>query len=471
MKKQNTFDVIVIGSGAAGFSAVEAAVQQGASVCLIEKSRLGGECPNDACVPSKALLKSAAVYRQIARSKEYGIEASVRSLDWTSVMKYRDQVVKTVTGGGDIGDRYLEILKTLNVSHRIGTATFVDDQTIEVGEERLTAKGFVLATGTTDFIPPITGIEEIPYWGWREALRATKQPKSMAIIGAGPVGCEIATLYASFGTRVVLVQTLPFVLDREDVEISRRAAEALRHIGVDVVTEAKITELVNGRVGVIGVKVMTPGQVEQMFAVERVVIATGKRANVQELGLDTAGVDLDTHGNIKTNAKQRTSAPHIFSAGDVDGGLMFTHTAHHEGWIAGGNAALFAKKKQKLLSANEHVVPRVTFIDPEVASVGATEAEVRKLYGKVLMGQYEILQLGRAVTDHAQSGLIKLVAHPKTRKLLGAHLICPHAGELIHEAALVISLNATIDTIANMIHAYPTYAEGMKAAASVAVVS
>lgn len=464
MAKKTVFDVIVIGSGSAGFSAIEAAAQQSASVCVIEKNRFGGECPNYACVPSKAVLKSASLYRQMGRVKDYGLDAPGRTFDWKNVMKYREEVVETITGGGDLGDRYIEILKNLNVSHRIGTATFVDSETIEVDGEELSAKSFVIATGTVDFVPPIPGIEEIPYWGWKEALQTKRQPKSLAIIGGGPVGCEIATFYASFGTRVVLLQSASNVLNREDEEISLLALEALRSIGVEVVVNAQINELVNGRVGVIGVKVGAPQEAEQMFAVERVVMTTGKRANVLGLNLEAVGVKLDERGSIKTNKEQRTSVSNIFAAGDVDGGLQFTHTAHHEGWIAGYNASLKTKKKAK--TRDERVVPRVTFIDPEVGSVGMTEAEVQKEHGQVLVGRYKVASLGRAVTDHARFGLIKLVAHPKTRVLLGAHIISPHAGEVIHEAALALQLGAKIDVLAGMIHAFPTYAEGLKAAAS-----
>lgn len=465
---KNSFDVIVIGSGSAGFSAVEAARGQGASVCVIEKDRLGGECPNYACVPSKAVLRAAAVYRQAGAVREFGIEVSGRAFDWKRVMAYRQGVVETITGKGDVGDRYIAILKQLKTAHRLGAAAFIDAHTIEVGEERLSAKAFVIATGTTDFIPPILGLDKISYTGWKDALRAPRQPKSMAIIGGGPVGCEIATFYASFGTRVVLLQGAPVILNREDEEISARARTALIALGVEVVVGANVQEAVNGHVGVSGLRVHVGGD-ERMYAVEQVVVAAGKRARTRGLGLEVAGVRMDDRGSLQTHDTGRTSVAHIFGAGDVDGGMMFTHTAHHEGWIAGYNAALEALgKRAKPLRRDERVVPRATFIEPEVASVGMTQRQVREKFKGALVGRYEVAMLGRAVTDSARTGLIKLVAHPKTRKLLGAHFICSHAGELVHEAALAIYLSATVDKLAGMIHAFPTYAEGMKAAASLA---
>lgn len=452
MAKQQTFDVIVIGSGSAGFSAVEAATAQGAKVCLIEKRKLGGECPNDACVPSKALLRAAAVYRTLGSVREFGIDASGRSFDWKKVQAYRERVVASITGGGE-GERYLQVLKRLKVTLKRGEARFIDAHTLEVGDEKVEGKAIVVATGSVDFIPPIDGLHDVRFWGWKEALTASRQPKSIALIGGGPVACEIATLYASFGTRVVILQSAPVVLHREDEEISGRAKEALEALGVEVVVDAQVLSCVNGGMGAMGLKVKV-GKEEQVFAVESVVVATGKRPDVAHLGMERAGLAL-------------TGSPSIFAAGDVDGGLMFTHTAHHEGWIAGHNAALFALKRRGVkLKRDERVVPRVTFIEPEVASVGMTQAEVQKKFGKALVGRYETGWLGRSVTDHAGNGLVKLVAHPKTRKLLGAHAICPHAGEIIHEAALAINLNTTIDKIAGMIHAFPTYAEGLKAAAS-----
>lgn len=466
MSKSTAFDVIVIGSGSAGFSAIEGALSLGAKVCVIEKETFGGECPNFACVPSKALLKSASVYRNLGDVRAYGLDASGRSFVWTRVMAYRKQVVEAITGGGTHGDRYKTILTKLNVDHRIGEAIFVDTHTIEVAGETLTAKAFVLATGTVDFVPPIPGLDQIPFWNWKKALQAKKQPKSLAIIGGGPVGCELATIFASFGTRVTLLQAPPVVLHREDAEISARALEALTDVGVNVIVGAQVTEGVNGRVGVMGLRVEAGGE-ETMHAVEQVLVATGKRPNTHGLNLDAAGVKLDERGGLETNAQGKTNQKHIFAAGDVDGGMQFTHTAHHEGWIAGYNAARVARKsRKKAMNRAEAVVPRVTFIDPEVASVGMTQAQVKEQHKKVLVGRYKVAALGRAVTDHDRRGLIKLVAEPKTKKLLGAHIISARAGEMIHECALAIHLGATMDQLASMIHAFPTYSEGIKAAAA-----
>ncbi len=462
MSKSKKFDVIVIGSGAAGFSAVEAARGVGASVCVIEKEKLGGECPNFACVPAKAVLKAAKVYREAQQARNFGVNVGAVSYDFQKVMNYRDKVVETITGGGDVGDRYLKIFKKLKIAVELGEAKFIDDHTVEVNGKQLSAKAIVVTTGTEDFIPPIKGLAEISHLTWKKALMQKRQPKSLSIIGGGPVGCEIACFYASFGTRVIIFQGASNVLNREDQEVSKLAQKSLEKLGIEIINNAKINEVVDGH-GVFGVRLEN---VKDAYATEQLLVAAGKRSNTKGFNLEATGVALNDRGSIKTTKQQATSVRHIFAAGDVDGGMMFTHTAHNEGYIAGHNAALLAKRKRsKKLERNEKVVPRVTFIESEVASVGMTAQEAKKAFKKVLVGRYNMSALSRAVTDSRRFGLIKLVAHPKTRKLVGGHIIGENAGEMIHEIAMAIHLNATIDKVANMIHAFPTYSEGIAPAA------
>jgi len=468
--KKNIYDVIIIGSGSAGFSAAEAARSQGARVCVIEQGHLGGECPNFACVPSKALLKTAQIYRTIQHAREYGIQMSAVTFDFAQIMNYRKEVVETMTGGGTHGNRYEKLFASLGIDVKFGQAKFIDEKTIQVGEECIVGKSFVIATGTMDFVPPISGLESVKYLNWKEALRLTLQPKSIAIIGGGPVGCEIATFYTSFGTRVVLLQSAPRLLPREEEEISARVLERMRALKVDVVLNAKILEVVNGGVGVYGVNVEV-GSEKVMHAVQYIVLAAGKRANTKTLALDEVGVQVDDQGSIRTNKQQATSNKSIFAAGDVDGGMQFTHTAHHEGVVAGYNAALVAKKKRTAKkTSDERVVPRVTFLDPEVASVGMTEEEVKQKFKKVLVGRCELSTLGRTVTEHRRFGMLKIIAHPKTGVVLGGHMIGDRAGEVIHEIALAMYLKISIEKLSKLIHAYPTFSEAIAVAASLAKV-
>ena len=466
MKNKASFDVIVIGTGSAGFSAIEAAVEQGASVCAIEQEKLGGECPNFACVPSKALLKAASVYRTVQHARDFGITVGAVSHDFSKLMQYRGSVVDSITGGGEYGERYKAIFSKLGVEVKYGKARFIDDHMIEVNGENIFGNTIVIATGTVDFIPPIKDIEQIPYKNWKEVILQKRQPKSMAIIGGGPVGCELATFYATFGTRVVLLQRASQVLHREDEEIALLAFHSLVDIGIDVRLNVEVDSVIDSRGGVFGVRIRNQSGLE-MIAVDQVVLAAGKKANIEGLDVDQAGVMLDHSGYVKTTKDQRTSVHHIFAAGDVDGGLQFTHTAHHEGSVAGYNAALIAKKKRtSLKTTNERVVPRVTFIPSEVASVGMTQEQAKKEYKQVLVGRWPISNLGRAVTENQRFGLLKIIAHPKTRKVIGGHVIGERAGEVIHEIALAMFLNTTIDKLSEMIHAFPTYSEAIAGAAA-----
>ncbi|MBI5370118.1 NAD(P)/FAD-dependent oxidoreductase [Candidatus Uhrbacteria bacterium] len=468
MSKIPSYDVLVIGSGAAGFSAVEAARAQEASVCLVEAGRLGGECPNDACVPSKALLKAAQVYRQAQHAREFGVQLGQVSFDFSEIMRYRQSVVNAITGDGERGARYEKILKSMKVEVKFGKASFVDDHIVEVGASQVQARSVVIATGSVDFIPPIPGLDSVKFLGSADAMKLKRQPKAIAIIGGGPVGCELATFFALIGTRVVLLQSAPMVLHREDEEISKLARQALEGLKIELFTNASVVEVVNGGGGVYGLKVDVAGN-RSMHAVEQVLVATGKRACTKGLAVEEAGIRLGKRGEIETNKEQKTNVPNIFAAGDVAGGMMFTHTAHHEGWVAGTNAALVAKKKRSTrLKSDERVVPRCTFVVPEVASVGLTQAEAQQAFKRVLVGRADVSSLGRSVTDNARFGLLKIVAHPKTRKVLGGHMMGERAGEVIHEIALAIHLGATIDKLATLIHAYPTYSEAVVSAAATA---
>ncbi|OGL69943.1 hypothetical protein A3C09_01670 [Candidatus Uhrbacteria bacterium RIFCSPHIGHO2_02_FULL_47_44] len=462
---KHSYDVLIIGSGSAGFSAAEAAASLGARVCMIEKGKLGGECPNLACIPSKALLAAARAFRNVQETKTFGVACGAVAFDFEHIMRYRDRVVEKLTGGGVHGDRYEQLLKEMKVDVVYGNAVFEDDHNVLVAGDRFEAKAIVIATGSTDFIPDIPGLDQIHFWHWYDALSKKRQPKALAIIGGGPVACEIATFYATLGTRIVLIQRSARLLTREDEECARFAEDRLRAMGVEIVMNAVVSNIVDGRGGVYGVHVDVQGT-KTMHAVEQVVVATGKRARLS--GLEEAHVSVDPRGSIMITNEQQTNKKHLFAAGDVCGsGLMLTSTSHHEGFVAGYNAALFAlNKRTPKMKQDERVVPRITFVEPEFASVGAVAGSIKEKHGSVLVGRAEIQNLGRAFADHAPNGIVKLAAHPKTRKVLGGAIIGPHAGEIIHEVALAIYANLTVDKLAEMIHAFPTYSEAVTNAAS-----
>ncbi|MEK7452233.1 MAG: NAD(P)/FAD-dependent oxidoreductase [Patescibacteria group bacterium] len=465
MSSKHSFDVIVIGGGSAGLSAAHAARSLGARVCLIEKGNLGGECPNDACVPSKALLRAAKFYRSLQDAKRFGFQITAPVVSFSEIMRYRDVVVERVTGGQE-ENIFAKQLKASSIDIRFGVAHFEDEHLISVNGEQIYGKSIVLATGSVDFVPPIQGLASIHFLTWKDLFSKKRQPKSLAVIGGGPVACEIATFYATFGTRVVLLQSASRILHRDDEDCSLVADEQMRRLGIEIITNATVTEVIDGRGGVYGVKVDVHGT-QSMHAVEQIVLAAGKRMRTENLGLEDLSFDYNELGFLNTSNDQQTSLPHIFAAGDANGGQMFTHTAHEEGSVAGFNAARCALKKRiSKRFVDERVVPRVTFTEPEIASVGATAEEVKKKFGQVAVGRVELSELHRSFTDHEPIGFMKLVAHPKSHKILGGHIVSAHAGEVIHEIALGIFLNITAEKLASMIHAYPTYSEGVRIAAS-----
>lgn len=465
-----TFDVVIIGSGSAGFSAAQAARAQGAKVCMIEREKLGGECPNWACVPTKALLKAAKVWKLIKRGREFGITTSGMQADFGDVMGYQRKAVETITGGGALGERYERIAQKLGIELMFGSASFTDAHTLAVvgkeGTQTVVGKTVVIATGSTAFIPPIDGIGDVSIMTFKDVYGLSQLPKSMAIIGGGPVGCEFATFFSAIGTRVTLIQSAPVILHREDAAISAAAMQLMEDRGVEVLVSATIKRLWGARGGVCGLEVERNGATETV-AVERVLVATGKRPALEGLTVEKAGVALDDRGAVKTDALRRTNVKHVFAAGDAAGGMMLTHTAHHEGYVAGHNAARLARgRREGMAKTDERVVPRVTFVEPEVASVGLTQLEAKKQFKKILVGEFKIAGLGRAVTESARAGLVKLIADAKTRKVVGGHILSESAGEMIHEVALAIKVGAKIDDLASLIHAYPTFSEAITAAAN-----
>ncbi|HJN85342.1 MAG TPA: NAD(P)/FAD-dependent oxidoreductase, partial [Patescibacteria group bacterium] len=374
------------------------------------------------------------------------------------VMMRRAKIVSALAG-----KRVEDLAEKLGIARIKGHATFLDEHTIQVGDEQYTSERFVIATGAKTFVPPIPGLNKVDWIDFRKAVELNELPASMIIVGGGPVGCEFATAYATFGTKVTLIQGAPRVLHREEPEMSQIALESLERLGVEVHVGAEVVKaseedgmkLIEARVGKEIIKVKG----------EELLMATGKTSTTAGLGTKAADVKLDERGAIIVNSELRTSAKNIWAAGDVNGGMRFTHTAHHEGSIAGYNA--FAGKD--VMKTDERVVPRVTFVDPEIASVGLTEEEAREKVGKILVGTFQLRGLGRAFIDGEKYGMIKIIADEKTRKILGGHVAGNRAGEMMHEIALAIYSKNKIDDLANMIHAYPTYSEGVMAAASIAI--
>lgn len=455
------FDIVIIGSGSAGFSAAEVSASQGASVCVIDKGRLGGECPNWACIPTKSLLKSAKMY-YTAKHKlsDYGVHATNVTFSYSRITARKDAVVDAITGNGKKMSR---IAEELGITIVRGDAEFIDAHTIKVGSQNIKGKSILIATGADSFVPPIAGLAQVGFLFFKEAVSLKKQPSSIVIIGGGPVACEFATFFSYLGTKVTMLELGKTLLSREDGEISALAQKSLQAKGVQVNTNTKTLSVAkDGRRKRVTYQVGE--QKRQTIIVDQVLVAAGKRANIETLNLKKAKIKTDDRGLLIVSDTLQTSVPHIFAAGDVAGRMQFTHAAHAQGYIAGVN--MLKKSSRGMLKVDERVMPRVTFVDPEIASVGITAEEAKNKKMSILVAKFPVGALGRAVTEGEREGLIKIVVDKNTRQILGGHIIGAHAGEVIHEIALAMYTRIKIDDVASMIHAFPTFSEAVVVAAS-----
>lgn len=453
---RKSISVLVIGGGSAGIGAALTARSLGASVILVEKELLGGECPNNACIPTKALLVTAKAYHEAKiNHPQFGITATGLEFSFSKAMRYKDAVVNTVTGDGKKLER---ILKAEGVKYVKGFAEFVDANTVKVGNKKYRADKIIIATGVVDAVPPIDGIEKVPYLSYRDVVTLKRQPESIAVIGAGPVGVEFSTFFSMIGTRVNLFEIGEHILGYEDEEIALLAQKSLANGGVNISTGTKVLS-VKKRGLKVEIIYQRGRQPRKKIVVNKLIVAAGKRSNVSRLKLENAGVKIDDRGKLILNKKLQTSKKHIYAAGDVSGGIQLTQTAHRDGEIVGYNAVSRSRKKL----VDNRVVPRVTFGFPEVASVGVTAKEAGASGLKFEVRSFPVGALGRAVCENKRQGMLKVVLDAKSGRVLGAQMIGERAGEVIHELALVMHLNVSFDKIESMLHAFPTYSEAIAA--------
>ena len=447
------FDLVVIGSGSAGDAAASVARANGHSVAVVEKDKLGGDCANYACVPSKALLRSARVYAQLKKAREFGLRAKDVGFDWPRMVARKDRIVGN-SSARSAEERYARA----GIALIRGTATFADARRLRVDGRVIEGERVMLATGSKPARPCIPGADQVSTITSVDAASLPQLPKRIAIVGGGPVGCEFAQLFSTLGVEVILIQRAQSVLEREEPELSALVQQSLVINGATILTGARVERFENVR-GLTKVYASVDGEPYDFFA-DQVLLATGRQAQVDELALDAAGVSLDEHGFVQVNEFLQTAQTHIYAAGDVAGPLRYTHLATYQGQLAGWN--MFAAEPQR---ADYRVVPHVTFTDPEIASVGLSEAEARAAGHSAVSATFDVKTLGRALVDSTNVGLIKLVGDARTGEILGGHIVAPGAGELIHEIVAAMQARAHMQDLARAIHAYPTFSEGIQAAA------
>ena len=453
-------NVVVIGGGAAGLVTAYIAAAVKAKVTLIEQQRMGGDCLNTGCVPSKALIRSAKFLAQAKRAPEFGIRAATVDFDFAEVMARVQRVIKTVEPHDSIA-RYTQ----LGVECLAGAARITSPWTVEVRDENgvahtLTTRNIVIAAGARPFVPPIPGIDAVgcltsdTVWDLREL------PKRLVVLGGGPIGCELAQCFARFGSTVTQVEMLPRLLIREDPEIAERVASRFRAEGINVLTGHRAIEFkITG-----GVKhlICDHAGAEVDIEFDAVLCAVGRATNTTGYGLEALGIPLTKARTIETNQWLQTIYPNIYACGDVAGPYQFTHTAAHQAWYAAVNALFGTFRK---FAADYSVIPWATFTDPEVARVGLNETEAKEKNIPYEVTTFDMEELDRAIADSEARGVVKVLTVPGRDRILGVTIVGEHAGDLIAEYVTAMRHGLGLNKILGTIHIYPTLAEANKYAA------
>jgi pyruvate/2-oxoglutarate dehydrogenase complex dihydrolipoamide dehydrogenase (E3) component/uncharacterized membrane protein YdjX (TVP38/TMEM64 family) len=459
--KPHRFDrnLVVIGAGSAGLVAAYIAATVKAKVTLIEKHKMGGDCLNTGCVPSKALIRSAKLLADIRRSQQLGIRSASADFDFAEVMERVQRVIRTVEPH-DSAQRYTALgVECVHGEARI-TSPWSVEITTAAGRSTLTTRAIVIAAGGRPAVPPIPGIEEVGYvtsdtmWSLREL------PKRLLVLGGGPIGCELAQCFARFGSQVTQVEMLERILIREDPEISAIVARRFAEEGISMLTQHKAKRFAvdNGE----KVLIAESERGEVRIAFDLLLCAVGRAANTAGYGLKELSIGTTAQRTVETNDYLQTIYPNIFACGDVAGPYQFTHTASHQAWYASVNA-LFGQFRK--FRADYGVIPWATFTDPEVARVGLNESEAKAKGIAFEVTTYNIDELDRAITDAEAYGLVKVLTVPGKDRILGATIVGAHAGELIVEFITGMKQGVGLNKILGTIHVYPTLSEANKYAA------
>jgi pyruvate/2-oxoglutarate dehydrogenase complex dihydrolipoamide dehydrogenase (E3) component/uncharacterized membrane protein YdjX (TVP38/TMEM64 family) len=453
------YNMVVIGGGSAGLVSAYIAAATKARVALVEKHRMGGDCLNTGCVPSKALIRSAKLLSHIARSKEFGIASASAEFDFAEVMERVQRVVKTVEPHDSV-ERYTG----LGVEVVEGTATITSPWTVQVrtaaGPKTLTTKNIVIAAGARPFVPPIPGLADIGYLTSDTVWSLRAQPKRIVVLGGGPIGSELTQAFARLGSEVTQVEMLPRILIREDPEVSMLVQARFEAEGIRVLVGHKAKQFLVED----GEKILIAEHAGQDVRIpfDAVLVAVGRVANTAGYGLEELGIGTTKARTVETDEYLQTLYPNIFACGDVAGPFQFTHTAAHQAWYAAVNALFGAFRRFK---ADYRVIPWTTFTEPEVARVGLNEQEAKEKNIAYTATVYGIDDLDRAIADEEAHGFVKVLTAPGTDRILGVTIAGEHAGDLLAEYVLAMKHGLGLNKILGTIHTYPTLAEANKYAA------
>jgi pyruvate/2-oxoglutarate dehydrogenase complex dihydrolipoamide dehydrogenase (E3) component len=445
------YNLVVIGGGTAGLITAAAAAGLGARVALIERDLLGGDCLNVGCVPSKALLRAARARADVRAAADYGVRVPDGvEVNFAGVME-RVRRLRSLLSRNDSAERY----RTLGVDVFFGQGRFRDSETIEVDGKNLRFRRAVIATGARATGLPIPGLEQAGYLTNETVFSLNALPRRLAVIGAGPIGCELSQAFARFGSSVTLVEVAPQILIREDSDAAQRVQKALLDDGVGIILDAK-TSRIDRRQQEKILHVESNGKAVAL-PVDEILLGVGRAPNVEGLNLEAVGVSYDSGTGVRVNDYLQTDNPRIYAAGDVCSAYKFTHMADALARIVIRNALFLGRAK-----ASQLTVPWCTYTDPEIAHVGLYEAEARERGIAVKTFVHELAEVDRAVLDGETDGFVKVHARAGSDKIVGATVVARHAGDMLPELTLAIGRGVGLGVLAETIHTYPTQAEAIR---------
>ena len=456
--KPKKFDanVVVIGGGSAGLVSAIIAVGAKAKTVLIEKHKMGGDCLNTGCVPSKSLLRSGKIMSYIRRGKEYGIDNAAGEVNFAEVMERVQGVIKTIEPHDSV-----ERFTSLGVECIEGDARITSPYTVEVDGRTINTRSIIIASGARPLVPPIPGLEEVNYLTSDTVWSLRELPQRLLVVGGGPIGCELAQAFNNLGSTVTQVDMASRIMPREDPEVSAAVADKFQRDGINVLTDHRLVKFSNSN----GVFTMEAEHDGNTVTVEfdKVLLAIGRKANVEGFGLEELEMPLTPQGTIEINNAMQTAYPNMFACGDVAGPYQFTHMASFQAFFASINSLLGGWWR---LKANYRVVPWATFTDPEVARVGLSETEAKQQGVAYEVTRYDMDHLDRALADGEAHGFIKVLTVPGKDKILGVTIVGYHAGELIGEFVFAMTHGMGLKKIAAVTHIYPTLLEANKFSAN-----
>jgi len=454
-RTKEIYNVIVIGAGTAGLVAAAGTAALGGRVALVERNSMGGDCLNFGCVPSKALISSARLIQRIRESEKWGLDRQQPQFAFEKVFQ-RMRARRAKISPNDSQERF----ESLGVNVFRGEARFVSPHEVEVNGQKLRAKNFVIATGSRALIPKIEGIDDVPYFTNETVFdQLNEKPESMIVLGGGPIGCELAQTFRRLGVQLTIVQRGDQLLPREDRDVAEFLERRLINEGVRIIKHADARSVATSDAGKVAVQLLdrqSDRLAERTFFADALLVAIGRNPNLQSLDLKSAGVDVNEAG-LCVNDYLQTSQRHIYGVGDVIGPFLFTHMADAQARVVVRNILVpFQFLRQKM---DYSVVPWCTYVDPEIAHVGLAEKEAKQKNVDYDLFVVPLEDVDRAVVESEDAGFAKVLTAKGSDKILGATIVAPHAGDLLHEFVVAMKANVGLGKISSIIHAYPTFAE------------